>query len=134
MSLKQRIHGFLHPNAQTRVVTPSGNISGKFPAHIAAGSSLRRRPTMHAHGTLIANDQPPKRGMWVVYQQRTGILTKLEAGDVASVMLVDEVGHNAIEVHVPAATLRQAYFEEIPAPRRPLYEDAVRFGYHARPT
>lgn len=135
MSLKQRIHGFLHPNAQARVVTPSGSLGGgtKVPAHAAGASALRRRPTMHLHGTLIRNDQPPKRGMWVVYQQRTGILTMLELGDVATVMLVDELGLNAIEVHVPAKDLRQAWFEEIPEPRRPPYEDAVRFGYHARP-
>lgn len=107
--------------------------STKLPTHLTAVSGLRRRPTTTAAGSLLRNDQAPKRGMWVVYSQRTGILTDLEPGDVATVMLVDDLGMNALEVHVPAAQLRQAWFEEIPAPRRPKYEDAVRFGYHARP-
>lgn len=131
MNIRQRVHSLLHPNAQTRVVTPAGNISGKFPEHVSAVSSLRRRTTISAQGSvLVPHEQAPKRGMWVHYQGRTGILTNLEAGDIATVMLVDdEKGENVLEVHAPCSQLRQAFFEEIPQGRRPKYADAVRFGY-----
>lgn len=119
------------PDARAHVVEAKGG--AKIPAHIAMASGLRRRPATSHEGTLLANDQAPKRGMWVVYSGRTGILTNLETGDVATVMLVDEQGFNSLEIHVPAGQLRQAWFEEIPEARRPAYKDAVRFGYHARP-
>jgi hypothetical protein len=104
----------------------------RIPTHVAMTSALRRRATRTEHGSQLRDDQAPKRGMWVMYQQRCGILTNLEAGDVATVMLVDDLGLNAIEIHVPAKELRQAFFEEIPEPRRPTYAAAVRFGYVSR--
>lgn len=109
------------------VVTPQGG--SRIPAHVAFGSALRRRPTQTEHGSHLLSDQHPKRGMWVVYSGRTGILTNLEPGDIATVILVDHQGLNNFEVHVAAKELRQAYFQEIPEPRRPEYKDAVRFGY-----
>ena len=131
MSLRERIHAFRYPNAQTRVVSPSGNVSGKFAAHVAGSSALRRRTTTSGAGSIITpHEQAPKRGMWVRYSDRTGVLTNLEAGDIATVMLVDDVkGENVVEVHVPAAQLRQAYFDEIPAARRPTYDAGARLGY-----
>jgi len=131
MSLRDRVNAFLNPEARRHVVDVRG--STKLPSHLTAVSGLRRRPTRDHTGSHLRDDQPPKRGMWVSYSGRTGILTDLEPGDVASVMLVDDAGLNALAIHVPAAQLRQAWFEEIPAPRRPKYEDAVRFGYHTRP-
>ena len=110
---------------RSRIVIPSGG--AQIPEYVAAGSKLRRRPTAH-----MAQDQAPRRGMWVVYQSRVGILTNLEPGDVATVMLVDDAGRNSLEIHAQAAALRQAWFEEIPEPRRPMYEDAERFGYHSK--
>lgn len=92
-------------------------------------SSLRRRSTQH-----VLTEQAPKRGMWVRYDERTGILTDLEPGDVATVMIVDQAdGTNVVEIHVPATKLRQAWFEEIPETRRPTEESAIKFGYHRRP-
>jgi hypothetical protein len=134
MSLRQRVHAFMNPEARTVSVNPTGSLSGRFAPQVAASSALRRRTTRSAAGSiLVANEQEPKRGMWVVYGIRTGILTKLELGDVATVMLVDDQGLNRIEIHVPAKDLRQAWFEEIPAPRRPDYEHASRAGYYTRP-
>lgn len=95
-------------------------------AQIRSASALRRR----TDGDSEAVDHRPKRGMWVRWQGRTGILTDIEPGDIATVMLVDdERGENALEVHQPATELRQAYYEEIPAARRPAYDAAARMGY-----
>lgn len=88
-------------------------------------SQLRRRAT-----SLVGSEQPPARGMWVRWQGRTGILTDLEAGDVATVMLVDDhKGENVLEVHAPAGDIRQAFYEEIPAKRRPHEAHAAALGY-----
>lgn len=68
--------------------------------------------------------------MWVRWQNRTGILTNIEPGDIATVMIVDDIkGENVIEVHQPCNMLRQAYFEEIPTARRPDLKHAAKFGY-----
>lgn len=88
-------------------------------------SRLRRRAT-----SMIGSEQPPSRGMWVHWQGRTGILTNLEPGDIATVMLVDDTkGENVLETHVHANELRQAYFEEIPKSRRPKADLAAALGY-----
>lgn len=117
--------------AQQVVVQPQGG--ARIPAHVVLGSALRRRATQTEHGSHLMSDQAAKRGMWVVYSNRSGILTNLEPGDIATVMLVDDLGLNQLEVHAAAKELRQAYFEEIPEPRRPEYADAARFGYVKRP-
>jgi hypothetical protein len=115
------------PDARAHVVHPAGG--REIPSHVRNASALRRR--VHPSHPL---EQAPKRGMWVVHQGRTGILTHLEPGDVATVMLVDDLGHNIIEIHVPAPLLRQAYFEEIPERRRLEYHEAQHFGYTRRPS
>jgi hypothetical protein len=115
------------PDARTHVVNVTGG--RQIPKELRHSSQLRRRPVPHFNG-----EQSPKRGMWVVYQGRTGILTDLEAGDIATVMIVDsEEGTNVLEVHCPAAELRQAYHEEIPEKRRPHPDHSVKFGYTRRP-
>jgi hypothetical protein len=119
------------PDAKTHVVEVKGTT--KLPPLLTVGSALRRRPTREMGGSHLRNDQPPKRGMWVVYSGRTGIVKDLEPGDIYTVMLVDEEGFNAIELHVPGAQLRQAWYEDIPEGRRPPLEHAVRFGYHRTP-
>lgn len=111
-------------------VTHRVEISGgrQPPRELRSASHLRRRATSRFGG-----DQSPKRGMWVAYDGRTGILKDLEPGDVATVMLVDDLGCNVLEIHAPAAQLRQAWYEEIPAGRRPDYEHAAAFGYVRAP-
>jgi len=105
--------------------------TAKIPAHLATASALRRRMTVSAVGSVVTpQEQAPKRGMWVRWQSRTGILTKLESGDIATVMLVDDqLGQNVLEVHKQASELRQAYYEEIPSARRPVYDVGSRMGY-----
>lgn len=93
-------------------------------------SALKRRTTQH-----VLTDQAPKRGMWVRYKERTGILTNIEPGDVATVMIVNQVdGTNVVEIHVMSNELRQAYFEEIPIGRRPDEAYAIKFGYCRKPS
>lgn len=116
------------PDVRTHVVNATGG--RQLAAELRAGSALRRRTTPH-----FQDDQAPKRGMWVRYQDHTGILTNLEPGDVATVMIVDDMdGHNVLEMHVPATQLRQAYHDEIPVKRRPEPEHSAKFGYVRRPS
>lgn len=99
-----------HPDAKTHVVIPSGSRS--LNAELAGVSALRRRPTSHYDG-----EQSPKLGMWVRWGDRTAILRGLEAGDIATIMVVDEKGENLLEAHCSASELRQAHAAEIPAAR-----------------
>lgn len=127
MSLRQRVHAFMHPDARAHEVQITGG--RQIPAALRAESALRRRATPHHAG-----DQTPKRGMWVRWSGRTGILTDIERGDIATVMLVDDVkGENVLVVHQACSQLRQAYFEEIPTARRPDLKHALKFGYTQRP-
>lgn len=108
--------------AKTATIQPN---STRVPKALLGSSALRRRPT-----SIVGEEQPAKRGMWVRYRESVGILTNLESGDIATVMLVDDkLGLNVIEVHVPAAELRQALLKEIPAPRRPTAALAASMGY-----
>lgn len=110
---------------EARVHRPEIAGGRQIPAGIRQASALKRRAT-----TQFAGDQSPRRGMWVRYQGRTGILTNIESGDVATVMLVDDDrGENVLEVHAPCADLRQAHYEELPAARRPSEVEAAKFGY-----
>jgi hypothetical protein len=72
-----------------------------------------------------------RRGMWVRYQDITGILLNVGEAKIAHVMLVNDLGLNLHDIHVPIADLTQATFNQIPAPRRPDAELAVRLGYGA---
>lgn len=112
------------PSTAPRVQTVVARGGRNIPLVLRTASALRRRATSN-----MSTEQHPKRGMWVVLETQTGILTNLEPGDVATVMLVNEDGLNVVEVHVPAAALRQAHFDEIPAPRRPSEELAAAMGY-----
>lgn len=98
----------------------------KLPAGLAATSRLRRR----SNG--IVPDAPPKRGMWVrdTAAHKTGILTNLKEGSIATVMFVDDIkGENILEVDCPEYELRQAVYEEIPLLRRPSEQVARKLGY-----
>lgn len=109
------------------------DVKGKknIDAQTRAASTLRRRKANGDEGTN------PKRGMWVRFDDgssgRTGVLKDIEPGDIATVMLVDEQGLNLLEIHCHAAQLRQAHYQEIPAPRRPAYSTAVALGYTGAP-
>lgn len=110
---------------EARVHRPSIAGGKQIAADVRHASALKRRAT-----TQHAGDQSAKRGMWVRYHDRTGILTNIEPGDVATVMLVDmDKGENVLEVHVPCADLRQAHYEELPIARRPTEYEAAKFGY-----
>lgn len=101
---------------QRRVVVPHIN---PLPKIVAMRSALKRRvPAGY-----------PRVGMWVRYGSRTGILKGITPGDVATVMLVDDKGENVSDIFVPANTLRQAYVDEIPVPRRPTRAQAELLGY-----
>lgn len=135
-------------NPFRRTVKPSETPKAVHRVEVAGGRGLdlttavlsrfRRRATTHA-----AREQLPKRGMWVTYLGETYILTNLEVGDVATLHRVLEDGTSAsevvnntvksIEYHVPAASLTQAYLEDIPEVRRPTPELGAAFGYHSKP-
>lgn len=70
-----------------------------------------------------------RRGMWVVKDGATGILTEINSDGIAEVMLVDEKGENLKQVHVHMSTLKQATRNDIPEPRRPDEETATALGY-----
>ena len=70
-----------------------------------------------------------RRGMWVVKDGATGILTEINPDGIAYVMLVDEKGEHLREIHVNMMTIRQATRDEIPEPRRPDEETATALGY-----
>ena len=103
--------------AQTHVVVP------RSPGEAYNG------PRMASHGF--------RRGQWVMRAgwPRAGILTGLDADDVATVMMTQEDGTNLAEVQVAAGVLRQAAWSEIPEPRRqhrPV-EDFEAMGYRRTP-
>lgn len=110
------------PSANRLVVDTGGPT--ELPENLRHASALKRR-----WSTSTRNEQPPKRGMWVRHHGKTGILTDLAAGDVASVMITDDKGLNVAQISVSASELRQATYEEIPAPRRPDMELARKLGY-----
>lgn len=70
-----------------------------------------------------------RRGMWVRYQDVTGILTGIGASSIAEVMLVDDIGENLKQVFVPLADVTRATYEQIPLPRRPTVDVALALGY-----
>lgn len=70
-----------------------------------------------------------RRGMWVRYQDVTGILTGIGASNIAEVMLVDAIGENLKQIFVPLSDITRATYEQIPLPRRPTVEAARALGY-----
>lgn len=74
-----------------------------------------------------------RRGMWVVLKGPSGkraIVTALSSEGMARIMIVHPVsGENEIELDVPASSLRQALFLEIPEARRPHRDTARALGY-----
>lgn len=92
-------------------------------------SALRRRATSH-----YSSEQPPTLGMWLTYAGRTGVLAALGTNDMATINVAAPDGTNTGEsLHVVAGSTRQAYWEEIPAPRRPDLATALSFGYARKP-
>jgi hypothetical protein len=110
---------------EPKVHVPTIGGSTSIAKEVTHVSALQRRKVHHTDPQRFA-----KKGMWVRTSNSTGVLKDIEPGDVATVMLVDEqLGENVLEVHVPASSLRQAYYEEIPEARRPSHEHAIKFGY-----
>jgi hypothetical protein len=74
-----------------------------------------------------------RRGMWVTVRgpsAKRGILTALSPEGMARVMFVHPVtGENEIELDIPANTVRQAAYMEIPEARRCDKTTAFRLGY-----
>jgi hypothetical protein len=74
-----------------------------------------------------------RRGMWVSLRgpsAKHGILTALSPEGMARVMFVHPVtGENEIELDIPASSVRQATYAEIPQDRRCDKTTAVRLGY-----
>lgn len=74
-----------------------------------------------------------RRGMWVTIKGPSGkkaIVTALSPEGMARIMLVHPVsGENEIELDVPASSLRQAFYLEIPEQRRPHRKVAEPLGY-----
>jgi len=125
MKILDRI--FNRPAPRTFEVPVTRGPRGLHP-ELSAISKLRRRP---CNGNLL--ETPPKRGMWITYQGKPGVLTNLLPGDIAVVMLVDPTeGTNVAEFHVEASSVQQAWFEEIPLGRRPPVDQARALGYHTR--
>jgi hypothetical protein len=91
-------------------------------------SALRRRPTLTQHMYTA-----PVLGMWVVYGNRTGILTGLLMNDTYEIMIVKPDGTNDHSMRALGQELRQAWLEEIPAGRRSSLEEMMHMGYHPRP-
>lgn len=72
-----------------------------------------------------------RQGMWVVPKDMTvGVVLDADMDGVVRVMLAKEDGTNLVEVQVHYTNLRQAYYKEIPGPRRPLDQaKAESWGY-----
>lgn len=73
-----------------------------------------------------------RRGMWVTLRnsiKQTGVLTGLDSDGIARISLVNADGTFKIEVDVPAVSVRQAYWLEIPEKRRPTRTAAHASGY-----
>jgi hypothetical protein len=114
------------PNARTHVVDVTGRRN--LDPDLAANSKLRRRPTPSS-----PKGAAPKRGMFVVYMGKVGILTELLEEDVARVQVIEPLkGHNQSELYMdnegnqkvrnhvllcPAADMRQAWLDEVPTAR-----------------
>lgn len=83
-------------------------------------SVFRKRPLA---GEVVQNW---RAGMWVIHEDKIGILSKL---DPAEVHLVNELGETYAVVPAVLSGLRQATRLEIPEPRRPTREKAMELGY-----
>ena len=70
-----------------------------------------------------------RQGMWVVVDNKVGILTALGADGKAEVMLVRADGSDLIVALADAAAVSQASFDDIPEKRRPPLAAALAFGY-----
>lgn len=70
-----------------------------------------------------------RRFMWVIYKGKVGILTAFDNVQ-AVVDFVDPEGYTEFAgVKVPVMEIRQASFNQIPAPRKPDIKIAQQLGY-----
>lgn len=85
------------------------------------GKKVSRHAMTAAAGesSILLRNTGFRMGMWVVLDDRVGILVRAYSDATVEVHLVD--GDGATELvhpHIPIVALRQARFEEIPAARR----------------
>ena len=121
MNLRDRVSAFMNPNARILTADP-------------------QRQSFVAQRGL-------RRGMWVMADASTvGILVGLRADGTALIQLVEADGTNRMTLErqpngeqklvnyvkpVTAESVRVAFVEQIPAPRRPPPDIAARFGYRS---
>lgn len=92
-------------------------------------------PTEHVmhitpHDSITLRSSPLRKGMWVRYEGRTGILTRAFNDATGEVHIVNDQGETIlIEPHVTLLALAQASYEDIPEPRRPSEDVARKGGY-----
>lgn len=69
-----------------------------------------------------------RKGMWVRYADRVGIIADLRDPD-AELHLTNAEGVTETVVIVSQSSIAQAAFDDIPAPRRPTADMAQKLGY-----
>ncbi len=97
------------PPAPTRIVAPA----------LAQARVVEPKAASESYDPFALAHHRLRRGMWVMKDgfPRAGVLTALNGDGIATVMLTQEDGTNLLETNTLAGSLRQAYLEEIPAPR-----------------
>lgn len=72
-----------------------------------------------------------RRGMWVLLNDKVGIVKDLNELGICAVMLVDADGANLLEVQAEAGALKQCKWQQIPEKRRAHLSSAQlnRLGY-----
>ena len=69
-----------------------------------------------------------RKGMWIVVEDRVGIANKVST-DAIEFHIVRDDGSTLLIVDQPTGKARQARLDEIPNKRRPMTNQAQRFGY-----
>jgi hypothetical protein len=70
-----------------------------------------------------------RKGMWVRYQDTTGIIARFEGTNAEVHFVHPETGLTIARSMVPSGYLTQAGYDQIPEPRRPDPDRAAGFGY-----
>ena len=77
-----------------------------------------------------------RRGMWVTLRnavRQVGVLTGIDSDGIARIAMTNPDGTFSVEVDVPAVSVRQATWQEIPEKRRPTRSAAHASGYKVPP-
>ena len=96
--------------------------------YIGAGAGVGLRPA-GGRGKPF-----PRQGVWAIYEGKVGIVAAMnDDGLSCEFHRVDDAGDTTVVVLAPLVHLRQAYYEQIPAARRPDMVTAHRLGYLSVP-